>query len=352
MTLKTGDKVKFLNDRGGGVVSSVIDSRMVNVIVEGGFEMPVLISELIRIEPQDAAGRFFDEDFNVGAIKKPVEQPGEEDDDRLIPLPQHISKQRKTEEILLAFVPHDQKWLITGLIDIWLVNNSSFDVLYNLFLKDENGQFTGKDYGSIFPDATLLLDTVDRDSLNEWSSGVFQFLFHKDRPGDLLPPFNAEFGISGKTFFQEGSYKESPFYTGKGIVLKIISLSSYFKGISQPSGLKEPRQSKETKSLIEKYRTGEREAEVDLHIHSLIEDNANMEANEILEFQKSWFTRCLEEAISGHYLKVTFIHGVGNGILRDQLLRILKPYEGIEVIDAPMSKYGVGAVELHLSHNR
>lgn len=351
MILKEGDKVKFLNDRGGGIVSSVIDSRMVNVIIEGGFEIPVLASELIRIVPENAAGRFFDEDFLVPVIQKQDEKAATIEDERVTSLPQSVSRQRKSEEIFLAFIPHDQKWLITGLIDIYLINNSSYDLLYNLFFKDETGRHTGKDYGSIFPDTTLLLDSIDREALNEWGSGVFQFLFHKDHPAELLPPFNAEFGISGKNFYQEGSYKESPYFTGKGILLKIVSLDDYFKGTSKPAGRKDVQQSKDGKSLLEKHRSGEREAEVDLHIHSLVEENTNMDVQEILEFQKSYFIKCLEEAISGHFLKVTFIHGVGNGILREEILGILKSYEGIEVSDAPITKYGVGAVVIRIPHN-
>jgi hypothetical protein len=44
---KVGDKVKFLNDTGGGVVSGIIDNKLVNVRIEEGFDVPVLISELV-----------------------------------------------------------------------------------------------------------------------------------------------------------------------------------------------------------------------------------------------------------------------------------------------------------------
>ena len=100
-----------------------------------------------------------------------------------------------------------------------------------------------------------------------------------------------------------------------------------------------------------KHQVNKREAEVDLHIHELMEDPVSLEKMEILDFQKNYFELCLESAISNHFLKVTFIHGVGNGILREAILEILKKYEGIEVLDAPMQKYGVGAVEVRIPHN-
>ena len=43
---KIGDKVNFMSTVGGGKVTKIIDSRMVMVEVEDGFEIPTLISDL------------------------------------------------------------------------------------------------------------------------------------------------------------------------------------------------------------------------------------------------------------------------------------------------------------------
>jgi len=48
---------------------------------------------------------------------------------------------------------------------------------------------------------------------------------------------------------------------------------------------------------------------------------------------------------------VTFIHGVGNGVLRANLIDLVKNQEGIEFFDAPMSQFGVGALEIRIPHN-
>ena len=179
MNFQAGDRVKFLNTKGGGIVIAIIDSRMVSVAVEGGFEIPTLKSELILLEGNDPGARFFDEHFDVGVQEKPaekVDKPG----DGIIDLPSSVTKNRKAEELFLAFVPHEQKWLISGLVDVLLVNNSSYDILYNLFLKNQDNTFNGKDYGSCFPDSRLLLDTITREQLPEWTAGFLQFLFHKE----------------------------------------------------------------------------------------------------------------------------------------------------------------------------
>ncbi|NPA67561.1 MAG: hypothetical protein GXO50_03020, partial [Chlorobi bacterium] len=47
MKIKQGDKVKFLNDVGGGTVTEIIDSYTAKVLTDTGFEIPYLIEELM-----------------------------------------------------------------------------------------------------------------------------------------------------------------------------------------------------------------------------------------------------------------------------------------------------------------
>lgn len=351
-TLKVGDKVKFLNTSGGGIVSKLIDSRMVNILIEDGFEIPTMIGELIKIDADGPAARFFEEHYNIDLPKQP-EAPDEPDDDRLVHLPAHLTLDRKSEDLYLAFVPHDQKWLVTGNLDIYLVNNSSYDILYNIFSKTPLGHYNGVDYGSIFPDSKLLIDTINREQLTHWTEGSMQFLFHKEQCRTLLPPFNSEFKVEGKKFYKEGNYRENPVIQAKGIVVKVLSLTEYFLSLEQvlPDPVANVATQTENAPYIGRYQVAPREAVVDLHIHELVDDPINLEKSEILEFQKNYFLKCLDSAIAARFLKVVFIHGIGNGTLRANLLDLLKKQEGIEFFDAPMSKYGVGALEIRIPHN-
>ena len=353
MDLAIGDKVKFLNAKGGGIVSRIIDSRMVNVAVEGGFEIPTLISELVKVDEQEPAARFFRQDLqdlpDLQDLKASDEPAG---DNRMSDLPPALTRNRKAEEIFLAFVPHDQKWLISGSLDVMLINNSSYDILYNLFLHNPEGGFTGKDYGSCFSDSSLLFDTVNREQISAWTSGYLQFLFHKGENAEVLPPFNSQFKISGQKFYNEPSYRETPFLNGKAILVKILSVTDYFKlSRTREEKVLTKQESAENDSFIQKHKVSQREAEVDLHIHELMEEPGLTEPKEILDFQKDYFQKCLNSAITNHLMKITFIHGIGNGVLREAILGILKNYDGLEVLDAPMQKYGVGAVEVRIPHN-
>ncbi len=351
--LKVGDKVKFLNASGGGIVAKLIDSRMVSIMIEDGFEIPTMISELIKIDQTGPAARFFEEYYKVDLPEQP-DEPAEPADDRLTHLPAHFATERNSEDLFLAFVPHDQKWLISGQMDVFLINNSSYDILYNIFSKTPLGHYNGVDYGSIFPDSKLLIATINREQLTHWTEGCLQFLFHKEQCRSLLPPFNSEFRVEGKRFYKEGNYRENSVIQAKGIVVKVLSLTEYFLEEAQSAGVPASAPSAaspDAATLISRYQVAPREAVVDLHIHEIIDDPTNLEKSEILEFQKNYFLKCLDSALAAHFLKVVFIHGLGNGILRGLLIDLLKKQEGIEFFDAPMSKYGAGALEIRIPHN-
>ena len=53
----------------------------------------------------------------------------------------------------------------------------------------------------------------------------------------------------------------------------------------------------------------------------------------------------LDSAIAAEYNKVTFIHGVGNGVLKNAIIEALKDYKNTENRMASIAKFGVGAKE-------
>lgn len=357
--IKVGDTVKFLNSSGGGVVSRIIDSRMVGVMIEDGFEIPTMTGELVVVASTDRAARFFEERFPVNVSGKVEREKTEEvkdgETDRLAALPKEVTDSRKSEEIFLAYIPHDQKWLITGQVDVVLVNNTSYDLLYNLFARTALNHYEGVDYGNVFAGSSLILSTVNREQLARWSDGYVQFLFHCTQTEAVLPPFNAEFRVEGKKFYHEGNYRSHPVIKEKGIVARLISLTSHFNSFNIARGNFAPPsgstgQATGPAALILKHRTAPDEAEIDLHIHELIEDPSNLENTEMLDIQKNYFLKCLDSAIAEHFRKIIVIHGVGSGTLRAALLELLKKQEGISVADAPMTKYGAGALEIRIGY--
>ena len=103
-------------------------------------------------------------------------------------------------------------------------------------------------------------------------------------------------------------------------------------------------------NILLQHMVGNGEAEVDLHIDMLCERPADLSAHEAFELQMRYFRTCMNHAMLNGVKKVTFIHGVGRGILKDEINKELKQYEGIYTLDAPMAKYGVGAIDVYFSN--
>jgi dsDNA-specific endonuclease/ATPase MutS2 len=89
--------------------------------------------------------------------------------------------------------------------------------------------------------------------------------------------------------------------------------------------------------------------EVDLHIEALSDDYHSLDNEAILNIQLSEFNTCLENAVISGAEQITFIHGIGNGILRNKIHKILSQYPHIKYFeDARKEKFGYGATKVHL----
>ena len=66
--------------------------------------------------------------------------------------------------------------------------------------------------------------------------------------------------------------------------------------------------------------------EVDLHIHQLTKSTRGMTNFDMLNLQLETAKRQLEFAMSKRIQKVVFIHGVGEGVLKEELKYLFKKY--------------------------
>jgi dsDNA-specific endonuclease/ATPase MutS2 len=92
--------------------------------------------------------------------------------------------------------------------------------------------------------------------------------------------------------------------------------------------------------------------EVDLHIHQLVPNTKNMGNYEMLNVQLETAKRQLEFAMEKKIQKVVFIHGVGEGVLKEELQYLFRKYDNVDYYDADYQKYGLGATEVYIYQNR
>ena len=90
--------------------------------------------------------------------------------------------------------------------------------------------------------------------------------------------------------------------------------------------------------------------EVDLHINQLIKSTRGLDNFDMLNLQLDTAKRKIEFAIAKRISKIVFIHGVGEGVLKGELMRLLNKYP-VKYYDASYKKYGLGATEVYIFQN-
>jgi len=358
MRFKIGDKVKFLNEMGGGVITSLIDNKLVKVETDEGFEMPVLSKDLIPDYREQEAEEIHFEPHGQqqNAVHKNEEIPETEENSASSINPWGQTKEEKG--FYLLFEPHEQQWVLTGDLDILLVNHTPFDILYNLFL-ERNEKLEGVDYGSVPSESKVVLATITRDEIDQWLRGIIQIIIHETNPEKVFFPVHSVIDIRANRFFSEGSYQTNTLTNEKAIISVIALQSSFREAVENAIQQKFDSEPQKTKAavkrktpFIDKFRTDVGEAVVDLHIGEIVDNIAGLESRDMFRLQMNHFRKTLESAIAEGYRKITFIHGVGNGTLKNAIINELKEYEHLEGSAASIVKFGVGALDVSININK
>ncbi|WP_299113841.1 Smr/MutS family protein [uncultured Winogradskyella sp.] len=92
--------------------------------------------------------------------------------------------------------------------------------------------------------------------------------------------------------------------------------------------------------------------EVDLHIHHLTDSTKGMTNFDMLNLQLDTARRQLEFAIKKRIPKMVLIHGVGEGVLRQELETLLSRYNNVKFYDADYKTYSLGATEVRIFQNK
>ncbi|MBU2927252.1 Smr/MutS family protein [Winogradskyella psychrotolerans] len=117
--------------------------------------------------------------------------------------------------------------------------------------------------------------------------------------------------------------------------------------------VKREKQSKKRKSAPT-VKPKERHApkfEVDLHIHHLTKSSKGMSNYDMLNLQMDTARGQLEFAMRKRIPKIVFIHGVGEGVLRQELETLFSRYNNVTFYDADYKTYGLGATEVRILQN-
>lgn len=345
MNFRKGDRVKFLNDIGQGEIIRFQDKNIAIVLNEDGFEIPVLMSELLKIEGDYTFNHKADNEevkteqpTQTTIIEEEIEEDLEEDG---------LNTDQKAR-LFFALVPENQKDMVNSDLNAYLINDSNFRVLYTVS-KAENEFQSLFAYGNLEDNTKVDLGKIKREELNDFEELNFQLIFFRKGNYYLLSPVNKTWNVKPGRFFKHHTFGENDFFHENAFIYELtveeIDLASHIsdEGIEKAKKEKERKEAKRQFKSSKKGKAEEIE-EVDLHIQELVDNHADLSNTEILDIQMSRFTTTLDGGILAGTRRMVFIHGVGNGRLKREISKTLdRKYPKLKYQDASFKEYGYGA---------
>jgi len=338
MILKTGDKVKFLNDVGGGIVTSFLDKTKVMVRTSDGFEIPVLIAQLVI-----DSGNFMPH-RDTETQQKPDSKPEFVFPPKKSTVPKVEKVPSTDEELCFAIFPKPQ----SSDLFAYMINNSSYNIHYVISRHGEEALLF--DQGSMDSRTQVKMRKFLPDNLNNLIRFDIQVLLFKEDFYQLKEPIVLSVYVNPSEIYSGKVLVENDYFEHKALVFSVFNFNkknrfSNSVGTDLTSLLKEKFEGKKPEPLSREIKKAKNEPEeVDLHIEAITEDFSGLSNGEIIEMQMARFKVSLDTAVIHKTRRIVFIHGVGNGKLKFSLRKALdEKYPDLQYQDASFKEYGYGA---------
>ncbi|MFA0963229.1 DUF2027 domain-containing protein [Roseivirga sp. BDSF3-8] len=316
--MNIGDRVRMMKGSEEGIVVRFLPNALVEVEIEDGFQIPVLKRELVVISSQ--------EDEYFGSIK-PKKEPE---------TAKAAPKVRAESGLYLAFPEVNDK-----VVAAYLINNTDYDIAISLS-EEKDGNISGLRCAILSGRGQLKFSEYELSRFDKWPIFLIQAIFHQT--GNFTPkdPMFKRVRFKANTFFK--SKRPSPVIEKEAYLIQLDAeikpvdagklKDSLFTGSSSEPARSEP------------LRVPEK---VDLHIEALTNDKDNMSNRQMLELQLSTFEDMLDKAIVAGKDEITFIHGLGNGTLKNAIQKKLSTLKNIKYFEDTMKdKFGYGATRVQI----
>ncbi len=347
--VKVGDKVRYLNAVGGGIVVRV--EKELAYVDEDGFETPVLARECVVIEsaepapkkPHVPASKIYD----VPSVEKSRFTPKEEfEDDSLA----EETPEGERLNIVLAYLPDESKHLNTTRFTSYLVNDSNY-YLYFSYLSRDDGGWRTRYAGVVEPNIQIELEEFGQDEVNSLERICIQYIaFKKDKYFALKSPVAVEYRLDTTKFYKLHTFRDSLYFDEPSWSIDIVKNDVPVRPVVfDATDLERAMKMKKAgdnsiRKPVSKPVDKPGIIEVDLHAHELLDSTTGLSNSEILNYQLDKVREVLNQYRHAKGRKIVFIHGKGEGVLRNALLKEVRDkYKNCTCQDASFREYGFGA---------
>jgi hypothetical protein len=313
MKYKLGDFVRFVDEKMEGHITRIIDEEMIGVTTEDDFEIPVLARKVTLVHGYKAPGTEVATDTNETQV---------------------TAAEFKTKGVYLGVVP-DAK--ANSVVHFNLINDTSFQLLVTL--TTEKQTFKGEYAGIVTPQSATKIYSAQLADLQLWPKLLLNVLYYTTQNFETPSPLTLAEKFKAKDF--AGSKKNLPVLNQQGWLIQL----------DEPDFVIDADKLKESfyKSAEEKVMITKPLREVDLHIEKLRDDYQFINSAEILTIQLDYFNKALDAAIVHQLNDIVFIHGSGNGTLRNEIHKALGKHPKVQTfMDALKEKFGYGATRVVL----
>jgi len=317
MSFNIGDRVRFLQQKGEGIVRSFPRSGQVEVELTDGFAIVVLEKQLVSIAREEKLA------FKPESKKEEIAQRA------------NTVQVLNRKGLFLAFLP-----VQANMYHYYIINNSDFDFVGSLGI-EALSKYQGIWHGVLHGRGYTRKPEMLIESVKLAPTFVLRgFLFRPDEPKAM--PFQ-EMKLKLVTGeFRARLVKEVP----------ILKQAAHLFVMDEEQEPLPENFMEALKEAISSNRTSLSETKsalivpniIDLHIEKLAPEFASLMPQAILEKQILAFIIAMENALAIGMDGITFIHGIGNGKLKEEIAKRCAVHPHVAFYkEADKGNFGFGA---------
>jgi len=343
MEIAIGDKVRYLDAVGGGIVTAFEGKDKVLILENDGFETPVFKRQCVVVESAKPLPKPDRANTSI-----PVPENPKVVSVKSIPAKTPETREGELLSLFLAYLPSPDKAFTESEFECYLINDSNYTLMFN-YASCSGKTWKSRCNGVIEPNSKLFLEEFNKEGISELEKVSLQAISFKSGGFySFKNPVSVELRLDTVKFYKIHCFRENDFFEEDALIIPVVkrdipekSLLISAGDIARAMQEKEPEKIRSSEPLPKKKSEM---LEVDLHINNLLDTTSGMSNTEILNFQLDVFRRNMNENLSKKGFKIVFIHGKGDGILRSALLTELRTkYKNCKSQDASFREYGFGA---------